>query len=97
METLTVNELKAIAIALSDINYPPDAENFIMEIWTGIFFDGLTEKFEVNDAIIKKKLEDILNNYPQQFQILYDKMKIVLSSNVIAQDLITIFIDLKLI
>ncbi|BAZ18359.1 hypothetical protein NIES4071_102440 (plasmid) [Calothrix sp. NIES-4071] len=97
METLTVNELKAIAIVLSDIDYPPDAENFIMEIWTGIFFDGLSEKLEVNDTTIKQKMEMILNNYPQQFQILYDKMKIVLSLNLDEQELVPKFLELKLI
>ncbi|OKH45313.1 hypothetical protein NIES2101_26770 [Calothrix sp. HK-06] len=97
METLTANELKAIAVTLSDIAYPPDAENFIMEIWTGIFFDGLNEKFEVNDTIIKQKLEKMLNNNPQQFKILYEKMKIILSSGLKLEDLVPKFLELKLI
>ncbi|BDA76031.1 hypothetical protein CAL7716_101970 (plasmid) [Calothrix sp. PCC 7716] len=98
METLTVNELKAIAVTLSDIKYPPDAENFIMEIWTGIFFDKLNEKFEnVNDTIVKQKLENMLNNHPQQFQILYNKMKIVLLAKLNEQELVPKFLELNLI
>lgn len=99
METLTLteNELKAIATSLNDIAYPSDAENFIMEVWTGIFFNGLNEEFEVNDTIIKQKLEIMLSNHPQQFQILYDKIKIVVSSELNIQNLVPKFLELKLI
>lgn len=97
MYTLTDNELKAIAISLKDIEYPPDTENFIMEVWTGIFFKNIEEKLQVNDNVVKQKLEKMIDNNPQQFQILYEKMKIVLSSRPSEDELIPKFLELKLI
>lgn len=76
METLTINELQAIAISIRGIRYPRNSKGFIFEVYNGIFFQKLGDIYQVDDKIVKQKLEKMLIQYPQQFQFLYEKMNV---------------------
>lgn len=76
MQPLTADELQAIAIALHGIKYPDSYRKFILEVYYGIFFRELSNKFQVNDDILKQKLEDMQINHPQQFKNIFEKMRL---------------------
>lgn len=97
MEPLTSNELQAIAITMRGIKYPDTDRNFVLEAYHGIFFRKLADKFQVNDTIVKQKLENMQVNRPQQFQILFEKMKIFWDTQPSETELIVRLSELKLI
>lgn len=81
MEPLTADELQAIAITLHGIRYPDSDKKFIMEIYYGIFFRELSNKFQVNNNTLKQKLENMQINHPHQFKNILEKMKVFWDTN----------------
>lgn len=97
MESLTTNELQAIAIAMRGIRYPDSNRKFILEVYHGIFFRKIANIFQINDNTVKQKLENMQTNHPQQFKVLFDKMKIFWDTQPSETELVARLSELKLI
>ncbi|NJN07547.1 MAG: hypothetical protein HC815_05970 [Richelia sp. RM1_1_1] len=97
MEPLTANELQAIAMAMYGIKYPDSHRKFILEVYHGIFFKNLADKFQVNNDEIQLKLEKMQTNYPHQFKNIVDKMKIFWDTQTTEAELVIRLSELKLI
>lgn len=97
METLTNNELQAIAIAMKDIKYPDTQRKFILEAYYGIFFKNLAQQLGVDGETVKQKLEHMQVTYPQKFEFIVDKMKIFWDTNFDGDELLTRLYQLDLV
>lgn len=97
MEPLTTDELQAIAITMHGIKYPDTDRKFILEAYYGIFFRELTDKFQVDNNIVKQKLENMQINYPQQFKNIVKKMKIFWDTQPAETELVIRLSELQLI
>lgn len=95
--TLTIDELKLIAHIMSRINKYPSNATFNDEIYYGILFREISEKFGVNRQLIKQKLETMQMKYPQQFKILFDKMHSIWRLEIEDEELVPKLAELKLI
>ena len=97
METLSTNELQAIAMTMQGIKYPDTGKKFILEVDYGIFFRKLSNKFQINSDAIKQKLENMQVEHPQQFNNLMKKMQEFWDTKPEEKDLIVRLSELKLI
>jgi hypothetical protein len=95
--TLTIEELKVIAYIMSRITKYPSTATFIDEVYYGILFREISERFGVNRQLIKQKLETIQTKHPQQFKIFFDKMHYCWRLEIKDDELVPQLAELKLI